>query len=65
MLSLRLRLSAASVTALLGLAAPVAAQLRGSVEAFAGYYRPFGKFEPASVYLTSLPETPSDLSSVA
>jgi hypothetical protein len=32
-----------------------------SVEAFVGYYRPYGNFDPASVYSTALPDKPSDL----
>jgi hypothetical protein len=32
---------------------------------YLGYYRPYGHFEPASVYSTSLPQQPQDLGGVA
>lgn len=40
-------------------------QVRTSLEAFAGYYRPFGHFDPASVFSTSLPADPSNLEGTA
>jgi hypothetical protein len=48
------------VAILLGISAPVRAQ-RGAIGLFAGYYRPFGHFDAASVYAASLPVEPSDL----
>lgn len=44
------------------LAAPLAAQTSVDVGPLVGYYRPFGQFDPASVYSTSLPSSPRDLS---
>jgi len=53
---------AATVPAILIVAASRAnAQVTGTLAAFVGYYQPFGHFDPASVYDTSLPETPEDL----
>jgi hypothetical protein len=49
----------------IALALPLHAQISGGVGAFVGYYRPFGRFEPASVYRSDLPTRPSDLSGVA
>ena len=46
-------------------ALPVNAQVEFSIGPVIGYYRPFGKFDPASVYLTSLPFTPQALSGLA
>jgi hypothetical protein len=43
------------------LAASVAAQTSLSVGPYVGYYRPFGHFEPASVYSTNLPPDPQAL----
>lgn len=48
-----------------GIAAPAMGQVTGSIGPLVGYYRPFGHFDPASVYSTSLPQEPSDLSGVA
>lgn len=56
------RLSIAFVAPLiLAIATPVDAQITGSIGPLVGYYRPFGHFEPASVYSTSLPREPGDL----
>jgi hypothetical protein len=48
------------------LAAPAAlrAQVTGSIGLLAGYYRPYGHFDPASIYDTGLPGQPSDLRGV-
>ena len=56
-------LRSATVAATIALAPAVHAQLTPSVEAFVGYYRPLGHFDPASVYSTALPVEPSDLQS--
>jgi hypothetical protein len=40
---------------------PLTAQTSGAIGLFAGYYRPFGHFDPASIYSTALPTEPSDL----
>jgi hypothetical protein len=45
-----------------GVAPTSSAQMSVDVGVVAGYYRPVGHFRPASVFLTSLPTTPSDLS---
>jgi hypothetical protein len=45
---------------LLGISAPMRAQ-RAAIGLCGGYYRPFGHFDAASVYSTSLPVEPSDL----
>ena len=50
---------------LLVFAAPLRAQSSIELAPFVGYYRPMGSFAPASVYSTSLPSKPSDLSGVA
>jgi hypothetical protein len=50
---------------LLVFAAPLRAQSSIELAPFFGYYRPMGSFAPASVYSTSLPNKPSDLSGVA
>jgi hypothetical protein len=47
------------------LPASVFGQTRIDVEPFAGYYRPFGHFEPASGSAVDLPQTPQDLSGLA
>jgi len=47
------------------LAAPLAAQPAVDLGPLVGYYRPLGHFDPASVYVTSLPGSPSALSGVA
>ena len=67
MLSLRLglRASALAVAVAFGFAAPASAQLSGSLVAFVGYYQPLGHFDPASIYSSSLPETPSQLRGAA
>lgn len=44
------------------LVAPLRAQTSLDVGPLAGYYRPLGNFTPASVYSTSLPSRPGDLS---
>ena len=50
-----------AVSVLLVAAPPLCAQVTGSIGPLVGYYRPFGHFEPASVYSTSLPRQPRDL----
>ena len=47
------------------LAGALAAQTSLSVGPYVGYYRPFGHFEPASVYSTNLPPEPQDLAGAA
>lgn len=37
------------------------AQTSVAFEGFAGYYRPLGHFDPAPIYTTDLPQTPSQL----
>lgn len=54
-------LRSAALVATLGIAPAANAQLTASVEAFAGYYRPFGHFAPAPTYSSQLPSQPSDL----
>jgi len=44
--------------------AALEAQVSGSVGLLAGYYQPLGHFDPASIYVTSLPAKPSDLRGV-
>jgi hypothetical protein len=44
---------------------PLCAQPSFAVGPVFGYYRPTGSFDPASVYVTSLPTQPSDLSGSA
>lgn len=44
---------------------PLRAQVTGDLSVFVGYYRPFGQFDPASVYSTSLPESPDALRAAA
>lgn len=39
----------------------LSAQASGAIGLFAGYYRPFGHFDPASIYSTALPTEPGDL----
>lgn len=46
---------------LLGVPVPTQAQVMTAVGLFGGYYRPFGHFDPASVYSTALPVEPRDL----
>jgi hypothetical protein len=43
-------------------AAPAAAQVAVDVGPLIGYYRPFGRFAPASIMSTDMPTQPSDLS---
>jgi hypothetical protein len=62
MMECRHRLSLCAVAILIGIAAPARAQVTAAVGLVGGYYRPFGHFDPASVYDTSLPNEPSDLS---
>ncbi len=50
-----------ALTSVVAVAAPLRAQTTVNVGPSFGYYRPFGHFDPASVYSTSLPTTPSDL----
>ena len=50
---------------LIAFAPRVNAQVAGSLGAIIGYYRPFGSFDPASIYSTALPNQPSDLQGVA
>src|SRR5262245_23297049 len=57
----RLNRAASVIAILLIPAARAHTQVTGTVTAFAGYYRPFGHFDPASVYASSLPEKPEDL----
>lgn len=47
-----------------GFSTPVRAQTTIDVGPLVGYYRPLGHFESSSVYSTSLPNTPSELSAV-
>jgi hypothetical protein len=44
--------------------AALGAQVSESIGLLAGYYRPFGHFDPASIYDTGLPAKPSDLRGV-
>jgi hypothetical protein len=44
--------------------APLAAQVV-SIGPSIGYYRPFGRFDPASLFSTALPRQPSDLAGMA
>ena len=53
------------VAHMLYLARAFAAQTSVSVGPYVGYYRPFGHFDPASVYITGMPTTPQDLSGAA
>lgn len=55
------RLTLIVLAIVLTLARPVGAQVKFSIGPVIGYYRPFGKFDPASVYATNLPGTPQDL----
>lgn len=48
-----------------GLTGTLSAQTTFDVGPMVGNYRPFGTFAPASIYLTSLPEKPSDLGGLA
>jgi hypothetical protein len=61
----RLNRAAVVIALLLIPTARAHTQVTGTVTAFAGYYRPFGHFDPASVYTTDLPERPEDLRAVA
>ena len=54
-------LCGAAVAAALGSTARANAQLTATVEAFAGYYRPYGHFYSPSNLVTQLPKEPSDL----
>ncbi|MEP6729889.1 MAG: hypothetical protein ABJE10_04580 [bacterium] len=45
--------------------APLHAQASFDVGPLVGYYSPIGHFDPASVYSTALPQTPSDLRGLA
>ena len=65
MLSFRFTLGTGVATVILGFSAPASGQLSGSVGAFVGYYQPLGDFDPASIYSSSLPETPSQLRGAA
>ena len=56
------RLSLIVLAVLLMQALPAGAQMDVGIGPVIGYYRPFGKFDPASVYATNLPATPQDLS---
>lgn len=47
------------------LATALGAQTSVAVGPYLGYYRPFGHFEPASVYSVSLPQQPEDLAGPA
>jgi hypothetical protein len=47
------------VAAVLGLAVPLHAQLSTSIEAFVGYYRPFGHFDLTSLRVSGVLPTPS------
>lgn len=64
MLSFRLSLRSV-VAVMLSFAAPVSGQMSGSLGTFVGYYQPLGHFDPASIYSSSLPETPSQLRGAA
>lgn len=57
----RSSLCGAIAVAMLAHAPAIHGQVTVSVEGFAGYYRPFGHFNPASVYSTALPGQPADL----
>lgn len=57
--------STAALVLVIGAAAPANAQIRGDIGPLVGYYQPFGHFEPATVYSTSLPREPNDLRGVA
>lgn len=50
-----------ALAGILAVAAPTHAQTTVSIGPSFGYYRPLGSFDPASVYSTSLPQTPSEL----
>ena len=50
-----------TLTILFGVPVPMRAQVTASVGPIVGYYRPFGHFDPASVYTTDLPSEPRDL----
>lgn len=65
MRSIRLSAGIGAVVGTLALAPHAHAQVGASVEAFAGYYRPTGHFDPASVYDVDLPLKPSDLAGAA
>ncbi len=45
--------------------APLSAQRGVDIGPFAGYYLPFGRFDPASVYSSDLPTEPSELRGIA
>jgi hypothetical protein len=62
---LSIRVLSAASALVLGFAAPLCAQSSVELEPFAGFYLPIGSFAPASVYYTSLPNKPSDLSGLA
>jgi hypothetical protein len=47
-----------------GLRISVVAAQTIDVGTLVSYYRPFGRFDPASIYVTSLPTTPSELAGV-
>jgi hypothetical protein len=65
MLSFHLKLRASAVAALLSFAAPASGQVNASLGPFVGYYQPLGHFDPASIYVSSLPEKPSQLRGAA
>lgn len=58
-------LRAGAVAAMLAHAPPANGQGTASLEFFAGYYHPYGHFDPASVYSTRLPGQPSELEGTA
>lgn len=57
----------AGIALIIGMAfaTSLAAQTSVSFGPVVGYYRPYGHFEPASVYTTDLPTRPQDLSGAA
>jgi hypothetical protein len=57
--------TSAIAACLLAAAAPARAQTSVELGPVFGYYRPLGRFEPASVYSTSLPGDPSELAGVS
>lgn len=56
---------AAIACAVAAVASRADAQVTADVGPMVGYYQPYGHFDPASVYSTSLPQRPSDLRGVA
>jgi hypothetical protein len=65
MFAFRLRVQWLGAAALIAVTPRANAQVAGALGAFIGYYRPFGSFDPASVYSTDLPNQPSDLQGLA